>query len=83
MVGALLLAAGLLRLGWIADMLSTPIITGFLAGIAVHIVVSQLPDVMGIAAPAGNMPERLVALAQAAPQARAWPVAIGVRRARR
>src|SRR5579871_3340603 len=59
MVGALLLAAGLLRLGWIADMLSTPIITGFLAGIAVHIAVSELPDVMGIAAPEGNMPERL------------------------
>jgi MFS superfamily sulfate permease-like transporter len=77
MVGAILLAAGLLRLGWIADMLSTPIITGFLAGIAVHIAVSELPDVMGVAAPAGNMPERLLALVEAVPQARAWPAAIG------
>src|SRR6201995_1405777 len=78
LVGALLLAAGLLRLGWIADMLSTPIITGFLAGIAVHIVVSQLPDVMGIAKPPGNTPQQIAALVQAAPQARAWPVAIGL-----
>jgi MFS superfamily sulfate permease-like transporter len=78
LVGALLLAAGLLRLGWIADMLSTPIITGFLAGIAVHIAVSQLPDVMGIAKPPGNTPQQIVALVQAAPQARLWPVAIGL-----
>jgi MFS superfamily sulfate permease-like transporter len=78
MVGALLLAAGLLRLGWIADMLSTPIITGFLAGIAVHIVVSQLPDVMGIAKPPGNTPQQIAALVHAAPQARLWPVAIGL-----
>ncbi|MGE5149105.1 MAG: SulP family inorganic anion transporter [Rhodospirillaceae bacterium] len=77
-VGALLLAAGLLRLGWIADMLSTPIITGFLAGIAVHIVVSQLPDVMGIAKPPGNTPQQIATLVQAAPQARLWPVAIGL-----
>jgi MFS superfamily sulfate permease-like transporter len=78
LVGALLLAAGLLRLGWIADMLSTPIITGFLAGIAVHIVVSQLPDVMGLAKPPGNTPQQIVALVHAAPQARLWPVAIGL-----
>jgi MFS superfamily sulfate permease-like transporter len=78
MVGALLLAAGLLRLGWIADMLSTPIITGFLAGIAVHIVVSQLPDVMGVAKPNGNLPQQVVALVHAAPEARAWPIAIAL-----
>ncbi|MBS0523842.1 MAG: SulP family inorganic anion transporter [Proteobacteria bacterium] len=78
MVGALLLLAGLLKLGWIADLLSTPIITGFLAGIAVHIVVSQLPDVMGIAKPGGNLPQQVVALVHAAPGARAWPVAIAL-----
>lgn len=78
LVGALLLAAGLLRLGWIADLLSTPIITGFLAGIAVHIVVSQLPDVMGVAKPPGNTPQQVVALVHAAPQARLWPIAIGL-----
>jgi MFS superfamily sulfate permease-like transporter len=78
MVGALLLVAGLLRLGWIADMLSTPIITGFLAGIAVHIVVSQLPDVMGVTKPDGNTPQQIAALVQAAAQVRLWPVAIGL-----
>jgi MFS superfamily sulfate permease-like transporter len=48
MVGALAALAGLLRLGWIARLLSVPVITGFLAGIAIHIVVSQLPALLGI-----------------------------------
>lgn len=48
-VGALLVIGGLLRLGWVADLLSTPVVTGFLAGISIHILVSQLPGLFGIA----------------------------------
>src|SRR5580704_13894000 len=40
LVGAVLIIGGTLRLGWIADLLSKPVITGFLAGIAIHIVLS-------------------------------------------
>jgi SulP family sulfate permease len=47
-VGALLVAAGLCRLGWISEFLSTPVITGVLAGIAVEIVVRQLPAILGV-----------------------------------
>jgi MFS superfamily sulfate permease-like transporter len=76
LVGVLLLASGLFRLGWIADLLSTPIITGFLAGIAVHIMASQLPDAMGVAVPAGHLPVRLATLAREIPNANPWTVAI-------
>lgn len=48
LVGALLVAVGLLRLGWISEFLSTPVITGVLAGIAVEIVVRQLPIILGL-----------------------------------
>jgi SulP family sulfate permease len=41
MVGVILIGAGLFRAGWIADLLSIPVTTGFLAGIAIHIIVSQ------------------------------------------
>jgi len=41
LVGALLIAIGLLRAGWLATLLSVPVTTGFLAGIAVHIVVGS------------------------------------------
>jgi sulfate permease, SulP family len=47
-VGALLVVAGLCRLGWISEFLSTPVITGVLAGIAVEIVVRQLPAILGV-----------------------------------
>ena len=48
LVGAILALAGFLRLGWVAGLLSTPVLTGFLAGIAVHILVSQLPTLFAL-----------------------------------
>jgi sulfate permease, SulP family len=55
LVGVLLTAGGILKLGWIANLLSTPVVTGFLAGIAVHIVVSQLPSLFGITKGSGDL----------------------------
>jgi SulP family sulfate permease len=49
MVGTALLLAALFRAGWIADLLSIPVTTGFLAGIAVHIVLRELPPLLGVA----------------------------------
>jgi MFS superfamily sulfate permease-like transporter len=60
--GTLLVVAGLLRAGWIADFLSVPVTVGFLAGIAVHIIVGQLPALLGISAPEGALPSRLLAI---------------------
>ena len=53
LVGVIVGLVWLLRLGWIAQLLSAPIITGFLAGVAVVIVVHQLPDLLGLP-PAGG-----------------------------
>jgi sulfate permease, SulP family len=63
MVGLLLVAAGTFRLGWIADLLSIPVTTGFLAGISVHILISQLPAILGLPSPVGPMLSRLAMLA--------------------
>lgn len=63
MVGAILIAAGLIRFGWIADLLSTPVITGFLAGISVHIVLSQAPAVLGLPSTGGSVYQRMASLA--------------------
>ena len=48
MVGVLCLLAGLLRLGFVANFLSKPVIVGFMHGVALVIIVSQLPKVLGI-----------------------------------
>ncbi len=48
MVGAILLLARLLRLGFLANFISDPVLTGFKAGIGLVIVVDQLPKLLGI-----------------------------------
>lgn len=63
MVGAMMLAGGAFRLGGIANLLSMPVMVGFLAGISVHIVVSQLPGVLGLGSPSGPTLDRIGVLA--------------------
>ena len=75
-VGVFVAAVGLLRLGWIAEFLSTPIITGFLAGVAVIIVVHQLPDVLGLPSVRGNTLHRLHVVVSHLGQANGWAVGI-------
>jgi high affinity sulfate transporter 1 len=48
MVGALLAAAGALKLGFIANFISDPVLAGFKTGIGFVIVVDQLPKLLGI-----------------------------------
>src|SRR5438552_9228991 len=45
--GALFLLLALLRLGWVAHFLSRAVVTGFLAGAAVDVVVGELPKLTG------------------------------------
>jgi high affinity sulfate transporter 1 len=46
--GGLCLVAWLLRLGFIADLLSRPVLVGYLTGVAVLMIVSQLGRVSGV-----------------------------------
>jgi SulP family sulfate permease len=46
-VGALFLLFGLLRLGWVASFLSRPVLQGFTQGIALIVIVGQLPTLLG------------------------------------
>jgi SulP family sulfate permease len=47
-VGGLLLAAGLLRLGFLADFISLPVLSGFKIGTGLVIAASQLGKVLGV-----------------------------------
>ncbi|WP_395683464.1 SulP family inorganic anion transporter [Dokdonella sp.] len=48
MAGAMLVIAGLLRLGTLVKYMPQPVITGFTAGIAVSIFSSQIKDLLGL-----------------------------------
>jgi len=78
MVGLLLLFAGIFRLGWIADLLSIPVTTGFLAGISVHILMSQLPGILGVEAPGGAMLQRMASLATHLNETNPFTLLIGI-----
>jgi high affinity sulfate transporter 1 len=78
MVGIVMVAAGLFKLGGIANLLSLPVTVGFLAGISAHILISQLPGVLGLPAPSGPMLERLATLAQHLREANVFTVSIGL-----
>jgi MFS superfamily sulfate permease-like transporter len=78
MVGALVLLGGACRMGWVGDLLSIPVMTGFLAGIAVHILASQLPAALGVPNPGGEILPEFLALARAAPAANPACIALAV-----
>jgi len=48
LVGAMLVLARLLKLGFVANFISTPVLTGFKAGIGLVIVLDQVPKLLGI-----------------------------------
>ena len=78
MAGVIVVLVGLLRLGWIADFLSAPIITGFLAGVAVIIVVHQLPDLLGLSSVSGSTLHRIDLVARELNHTNGWTLGIGV-----
>lgn len=77
LVGLLLIGAGIFRLGGIANLLSLPVMVGFLAGISVHIIVSQLPGVLGLPGPSGPTLQRIATMAQEIGQSNIYTVVIG------
>src|SRR4051794_35375999 len=77
-VGVILVVGSVFRLGWIANLLSVPVTVGFLAGISVHILVSQMPGVLGLPSPKGPMLDRIIELAQHAGATNIYTLAIGL-----
>jgi high affinity sulfate transporter 1 len=77
MVGVIVALIGLLRLGWIAQFLSAPIITGFLAGVAVIIVVHQLPDLFGIHSVSGSTLYRIRTVVSHLGDTNGWTLGVG------
>jgi sulfate permease, SulP family len=68
LVAAMLLAAGVLRLGFVADFISEPVLVGFKAGIGIVIVVDQVPKLLGIHFDKGGFPHNVAAIVQNLPQ---------------
>ncbi len=60
--GLFLVVLGLLRLGWIVNLLSRPVISGFVSAAGVLIAASQLKHVLGVPMHGGNLPAMIESL---------------------
>ena len=78
LVGAILLLASLLRLGFIANFISEPVLIGFKAGIALVIVLDQVPKLLGVHLPKGTFVSNLLATLWAIPDASLPTLAVGI-----
>jgi SulP family sulfate permease len=67
LVGVMLLLAAVLRLGFVANFISTPVLTGFKAGIGLVIVLDQVPKLLGIHITKHGFFADLVSVAQHVP----------------
>lgn len=76
MVGVLLLLGGILRLGVVTDLLSKPIRVGYLNAIAVIVIVSQLPTLLGFSIDADSLWQRVVAIGQGVAGGMVDPLAV-------
>jgi sulfate permease, SulP family len=63
--GVMLAVLGLLRAGFLANLLSHPVISGFITASGVLIATSQLEHILGVRAGGDNWPDMLGSLAQA------------------
>jgi len=68
LVGVLLVAASLLRLGFVANFVSAPVLTGFKAGIGLVIVLDQVPKLLGVHISKAGFFHDLLALAREIPE---------------
>ena len=59
-VGAICIAGGALRLGFLGDLLSHPILVGYMTGVAALMVVSQLERVTGVPVHGDSFPAQIV-----------------------
>ena len=75
--GLMLVAMGVLRLGVVANLLSHPVIAGFITASGLLIAVSQLKHLLGIPAHGHNLPEILYSLGQGADATNLWTLAVG------
>ena len=76
--GIMLAVLGFLRLGFLANLLSHPVISGFITASGILIATSQIKHILGISGGGDNWPEMLGSLASNIGLTNPWTLAIGI-----
>src|SRR5262245_57457271 len=78
LTGLVCIAAGILRLGFVADFLAKPILVGYLNGVAISIFLGQIGKVFGFHLDARGIIPRVIALASKLPETHLPTLAVGL-----
>jgi len=78
LVGGILVIACLLRLGFVANFISEPVLVGFKAGIGVVIVLDQIPKILGYHIPRGNFLQNVWSTLNSIPKTSWITLAVGL-----
>jgi SulP family sulfate permease len=75
--GAVYIALGLLRMGWVSTFLSKAVMSGFVLGFAIGIVIDQCDALLGVPAVDGTYAEKLWGTIEEIPDIGLTPLAVG------
>jgi len=78
LTGVMLLAAWVIRLGFLANFLSRTVLIGFLTGVGVQVACGQLPDMLGVHAEGSGTVSKLINTARQLHALRPGTVAVSV-----
>jgi len=78
MVGVFLTLAGVLRLGFLADFISAPVLAGFKAGIGIVIIVDQAPKLFGFHIHKEGLFRDVVSIVQHLPETSATTLVLAI-----
>jgi len=77
-VGVFFIVFGFLRMGWIANFISIPVMTGFLEGIVLVTIIGQVPKLFGIEGGGGGFFEKVWLIILGLPDTNLIALALGV-----
>lgn len=78
LTGAFLVVASIMRLGWLADYLSSAVLVGFLTGLGLTLIAGQLDELLGVPAYDGDAWQQAVHAVADIPDAQPATVAVTV-----
>src|SRR5262245_14931991 len=78
LIGAFFLLFGVLRMGWVAAFIPTPVMRGFIEGLVLVTILGQVPHLLGIHGTAGNFLDKLWFVLQQLPDVSLAPALTGL-----
>jgi high affinity sulfate transporter 1 len=78
LIGLLFLSFGIMRMGWVASFIPTPVMRGFIEGLVYVTIIGQVPHLLGISGASGNFFTKLWHILQHLPDVSVAPVVTGI-----